>query len=228
MKILLSVDAHGEVLEVREKVDMILVAGDFAKGDKLREAVFNGGSREVAKKEIIDSSKKFLKSLSKFNCPIVISLGNAEEWGKKEIVELIKEYGFIYCGDKSVKVKSITILGLNFFVEKWRANKYHQNNKHSNDKAIKDEKRINKILSKNKEADIILSHVPLYGLLDNNPNPPEFIKKWAGPCGSKILKKYIIQAEPKLVVCGHIHIPGEVKLGKTRVINPGPSKIIEI
>jgi Icc-related predicted phosphoesterase len=29
------------------------------------------------------------------------------------------------------------------------------------------------------------------------------------------------------VVCGHIHIPGEIKVEGTRIINPGQFKIIE-
>ena len=33
MKLLLSVDTHGKVPEINGKVDLALIAGDFAKGD---------------------------------------------------------------------------------------------------------------------------------------------------------------------------------------------------
>ncbi len=56
----------------------------------------------------------------------------------------------------------------------------------------------------------------------------EYLKLEAGPIGSKILRKFIIEKKPKLVVCGHLHIPGKERLGKTLIINPGEKKIIEL
>ena len=41
------------------------------------------------------------------------------------------------------------------------------------------------------------------------------------------LRKFIEQKKPKLVVCGHLHFPGETMIGKSRIINPGKIKIIE-
>ncbi|MDP2946596.1 MAG: hypothetical protein Q8N88_00640 [Nanoarchaeota archaeon] len=75
MKLFAATDIHREAVEIPD-CDLILIAGDFAKGEKLREAVFNKGSLDEAKKEVIESSLDFLKKLPKGS---IISLGNAEK-----------------------------------------------------------------------------------------------------------------------------------------------------
>jgi Icc-related predicted phosphoesterase len=227
MKILLSVDAHGEIPKINEKVDLILIAGDFAKGDKLRKMIFEGGSQEEAKEEIIESSKKFFNELIKLKCPIVASLGNAEELAKSEIINLMKEKNIIYCDKESISIMGVNIICLDFFVEKWWAEKYKPDNENTQKRANDDEEKLKNYFKKVKQADIILSHLPPYEILDFNPNPPEFIKSYTGHMGSKILRKVIERVKPKLVVCGHIHIPKEVNFKGTKILNPGPFKIIE-
>jgi Icc-related predicted phosphoesterase len=228
MKILLSVDAHGEIIQTNEKVDLILVAGDFAKGDKLRKMIFNGGSPEEAKEELISSSNLFFDNLLKFQCPIIATIGNAEELAREGIISLMKEKGIVHNNLDLIEINNFKILGIDFFVEEWWADKYKPNNENTKKRAEDDEKKINHALKKIKEVDILLSHLPPYEILDFNPDPPEFIKSYNGHMGSKILKEYIQKIKPKLVVCGHIHIPGEIMLGRTRVINPGSYKVIEI
>lgn len=227
MKILLSVDAHGEIPETNENIDLILVAGDFAKGDKLRKMIFEGGSVKEVEEEIIQSSEKFFEELIKFKCPIVASLGNAEELAKSEIISLMKKKGIIHCDKEELEIEGIKIIGFDFFVEKWWAKKYKPENENTQKRANNDEKRLNAFLKDIQNVDIILSHLPPYNILDFNPNPPEFIKSYVGHMGSKILKKHIIKIQPKLFICGHIHIPGEVNFGGTRIINPGKMKIID-
>ncbi len=63
---------------------------------------------------------------------------------------------------------------------------------------------------------VLLSHAPPYGtrldkVLDTH-------------CGSRSLRKAIIQVKPSLVLCGHIHEnQGKAdRIGRTRVLNPGP------
>jgi Icc-related predicted phosphoesterase len=61
-------------------------------------------------------------------------------------------------------------------------------------------------------CDVLVSHCPPYGYLDN----------WGhGSIGSKELLAYIERHKPKLVICGHVHEDGgkECMIGSTRVVN---------
>jgi len=227
MKILLSADTHGKIPEITGEIDLVLIAGDFAKGDALRKMIFGKGNPEDAKKEIIDSSKEFLSKIKKLNSPVVVSLGNAEEFCKEEIIELLKEMNINYIKNGIIKIKGIKILCIDFFVEEWWAKKYRPSREDIINRGRKNEEGLRAALSKVEEVDIILSHLPPYGVLDMS-ELNEYLKLEAGPIGSKILRKFIIEKKPKLVVCGHLHIPGKERLGKTLIINPGEKKIIEL
>jgi Icc-related predicted phosphoesterase len=63
---------------------------------------------------------------------------------------------------------------------------------------------------------IILSHAPPYGACD---------KTFFGThAGSKALRNFILQWQPTLVLCGHIHEGrGKTNIGETIVANPGPA-----
>ena len=229
MKILLCADAHGEIPIVgnNKKIDLILVAGDFAKGDALRKMIFEGGSREQAKKEIIDSSEFFLKKLKQFHCPVVVSLGNAEEFCKKEIVELIKKNKIFYTENGIVEINNLKILCVDFFLEEWWVEKYQSARLDRFERARKDEKNLKQALSKVEYADVILTHLPPYEMLDLSERN-DYIKMPGGKIGSKILREFIDKTKPKLVVCGHLHNPGQKQFGKTLAVNPGKEKIIEL
>jgi uncharacterized protein len=64
-------------------------------------------------------------------------------------------------------------------------------------------------------ADIVVSHCPPLGLLD------EYRRPGSGEhLGSPGLRRYIERVQPRLVVCGHIHEgSGEAMLGNTRLLN---------
>jgi len=226
MKILLCADAHGElpIISKNEKVDLMLVAGDFAKGDALRRMIFENGSREEAKQEIIESSEFFIKQMKKFNCPVVFGLGNAEEFCKKEIVELMKKNGILYSENGIVEILGLKILCVNFFLEEWWARRYRSERQSTVDRAIKDEKKLKKLFSRLGTVEIIVSHLPPYGILDKDQG----LNELGASIGSKILREFIDKKKPKLVVCGHLHNPEEKKFGKTLVVNPGKEKIIEL
>ncbi len=229
MKILLSADTHGKKISIDENIDIILVAGDFAKGDKLRKAVFAGGSIEEAKQEIHDSSIEFIRYLASKSVPVVFSMGNAEEVIKDEIADIIKQEKGHYIKNGILEIKGLKIFCIDFFVEEWWTDKYKPGNLNTKQRAIRDEKELQKAIRviKNKKVDIVLSHLPPYGVLDIDPDPPDYLKDKKGHMGSKILREYIKKYQPKLVVCGHIHIPGQTKIGNTIVINPGEKKVIE-
>jgi len=66
---------------------------------------------------------------------------------------------------------------------------------------------------------VLVSHSPPKGILD--------VSSDGRSLGSQAVRETIIQKEPKLVVCGHIHgSAGQVaELGQTTVINAGPHGI---
>jgi Icc-related predicted phosphoesterase len=223
MKLLLSVDTHGETPELNEKVDLVLIAGDFAKGDALRKLVFEGGPKEGVEKEIIESSKKFFNKIKKVGCPIISSIGNAEDFSKEKIVELLDNLGILYTKNALIEIRGLKILLLDFFVERWWARKYRSGKQSTIDRAKREEKEIKDSLSKIDKVDIIVSHLPPNGVLDEDQGMYEK----GTHSGSKILRDFILQKRPRLVVCGHIHSPGEAKLGETLIINPGKKKVME-
>ncbi|MBI1936270.1 metallophosphoesterase [Candidatus Woesearchaeota archaeon] len=79
------------------------------------------------------------------------------------------------------------------------------------------QQRFSKIINDNKDKKIILiTHAPPYGTrLDR-------IGK--NYCGNKSIRKFIERNKVDLHICGHLHenFGKEDKIGKTKLINPGP------
>jgi len=225
MKILLSADTHGKIPKISGSVDLALIAGDFAKGDALRRVIFEKGSEEDAKREVVESSREFFKEIKKLDCPVVVSLGNAEDPYKKDVVRMIREENMYYSHDGVVEVKGLRILCIDFFVEEWWAKKYRPERESTIERGRKEEKELIDAISGIERIDIIISHIPPYGILDLSEDNP-YLKLKGGHIGSKVIRNFIEEKKPKLVVCGHLHLPGEEKLGNTVIINPGEEKII--
>ena len=89
--------------------------------------------------------------------------------------------------------------------------------------AIKEEIELRKLLDEIDQVDIVVSHLPPYGIMDEDQG----LHKKGELMGSKLLRKFIIDKKPKLVVCGHIHTPGKKILGDTIIINPGEQRTVE-
>ena len=86
------------------------------------------------------------------------------------------------------------------------------------------EKEINKRRKTDKNIKIILvTHAP--------PYQTKIDRIMGSPCGNKSIKKFILKVKPDLAISGHLHENAgkEDKIGKTKVINPGPfGKIVNI
>ena len=154
MNILLTADLHGKSIRVGKNVDLILVAGDFSKGDLLRKAIFQGGFFEKAKQQVISSANKTLSILSKKHKVVAIT-GNIEEIAKKEILSLFKKYNIKHKNNGVIDICGLKILSFDFFVEKWWAKKYKPEAKNTYERAARDEKQINACLNKIKKVDCI-------------------------------------------------------------------------
>ena len=226
MKIFITADLHGKKINFPSGADVIFVVGDFSKGEKLRQVVFGEGNIEDAKNEILKSAWDFLGSLPEGS--IVVS-GNVEKLCLNEISKMAKNFKHHFLENRILNLKNLKILGLKFFMEEeWTRNAY-PNDKDKIERAKEEEKEIKDFLEANPDADVVLSHLPPYKILDEDPNPPKIIpKNRPRNCGSKILLEYIKKNRPKLVVCGHIHIPGEIKIAETTIINPGEGRLISI
>jgi Icc-related predicted phosphoesterase len=81
-------------------------------------------------------------------------------------------------------------------------------------------------------CDVLVSHCPPYGYLDNAGMELNQWGLWVEThIGSKELLAYIERHKPKLVICGHVHEDGgkECMIGTTRVVNAARHwKILEI
>ena len=77
-------------------------------------------------------------------------------------------------------------------------------------------------------CDVLVSHCPPYGYLDN---AGYIIGRGGAHIGSKELLDYIEREQPMLVICGHVHGDGgkECMIGKTRVVNTAQRwKVLEV
>lgn len=227
MKFFLNADSHGnELQELENKVDMVFIVGDFSKGDKLREAVFGNGRIEDAKEEILETARDFLSKIPKNS---IVVPGNVEKLCLAEISDYANKIGISFLENEIIESKGLKIGGLKFFMEEWWARQVYPKDTDKIKRAQEEEKEVSEFLEKNPDLDIILSHLPPFDILDKDPNLLKNMpKSYAINCGSRILLDYIYKNKPLLVVCGHIHLPGEVVVGETRVINPGEGKIISI
>ncbi len=67
---------------------------------------------------------------------------------------------------------------------------------------------------------VLVTHAP--------PHNTRLDKVMGGHCGNKSIRRFIAKAKPDLAICGHIHENAGKKdrIGKTRIINPGPYGMI--
>lgn len=230
--------------------DLILIPGDLAKADLARKRFFENAKRKekglpsleedipFVKKshmEMYDSSIKILKYLSSF-APVYTILGNAslldsdtkvneKKFGirlpylekaikKMRNVSLLK--------DKSVQIKNIKIVGLDYFVDSSWCKEFNIEDKKELQKSKKETARVKAVLKKFGNLEILLCHQPPYGILDkvNFSGAP---KSWIGKhAGSKVILDYVKKKKPKYVFCGHIHEARGVGIvGKTIIYNLG-------
>jgi Icc-related predicted phosphoesterase len=205
MKILALSDVHCqfEVFSIKnmclnvEKADLILIAGDLT----------NFGDKEPHQ---VEKLQKWLSELAQY-APVKYITGNHDlnlhkiDFGIENVENIT---------DKLVVFEGFKILGLNMTVcydlpqlalawDRMTAREEVE------------EAYYNQFTEK---VDIVLSHSPLYGILD--------VSHWDGEnIGSKHLREYVERIAPKLVIHGHNHTNvegGEVKnFGKAQIVNVG-------
>jgi len=240
-----------KVLNIKVKdADLVLIVGDLGDSEVVRKYYLKyvvGLKKRnwkdfISRKELkdlyvqmIDSSVKVLKHFSKK--PVFFVFGNLMEVRTENIKKADKKHGIKLqtfeskisklkdiknIGYKVINFKGLKIAGLPFFRDMDWIKRFKSRNKDLISYAKKEEPVAKKFLKNLDKVDILLTHVPPYGVLDkvSFEKAPEHWKGKHG--GSKDLLKYIKKKQPRLVLCGHIHEgKGEAMVGKTRVINLG-------
>lgn len=232
-------------------VDLILISGDLGSANLMRKMAFEDVEREkkgLPKKEhspaqrkkafmeAYNSTIKIVKYLSK-HAPVYVVYGNVESTNqetKKESKEIglplpfltdtLNEIGGVEVINNKVKTfNGIKIGGLQYFVDtNWVKDFKPENYTIRLNEAKKETEKAKKVLQKFGKVDILVCHQPPYEILDKVTS--KFAPKdWQGKnAGSKTIRTYIKNKQPRYVFCGHIHEgKGMEKLGKTEVYNLG-------
>jgi len=148
--------------------------------------------------------------LNKVNIPVLMIPGNHETNKEiKDVCSLFKNLEYIH--KKAYRVGDILILGFG-------GGGFSLVDKEFEKLSKSFEKKIKK-----KDKVLLVTHAPPYGT--------KIDKLYKEHVGNKSILKFIKKTKPDVAVSGHLHELSEKedKVGKTRVINPGPSgKIIEL
>jgi uncharacterized protein len=148
--------------------------------------------------------RKWLLELNKLDKPVLIIPGNHEN---PTILKKVASNfdNIIFMDARSFEMEEYLILGA-------EGNGFSMVDKTFNKIA----KAFLKILKNNKKKYILMTHAP--------PHNTKLDKIIDGHCGNKSVRNFIIKSKPDIAFSGHIHENNgkEDKIGKTRVINPGP------
>jgi len=249
MKILVVGDPHGVLpKKIPKNVDLILIMGDLPKSDLARKIYLGRKKEEInlSKKdsllwkkmhdEISSSSLNVAKSFSSIG-PVYSLLGNVgtttdlkikieeKKLGIKltyirEELEKIKNFHLVRNGVKNIG--GLRIGFLDYFLDECWIKEFEGNYRGRENRGKKETANVKKILERFGNVDILVSHLPPYGVLDK-VNSKFVPKYWKGKhAGSKVVLDYIKKKQPRYVFCGHIHEgKGNAKIGKTEICNVG-------
>lgn len=178
---------------------------DIEKKAKSADVVVCAGDISIFENDLPD----ILRSLNKLNKTVIIIPGNHED--EKDLQMLSKRYSHIKdVHNRAYRIENYLFLG------------YGGGGFSTVDRDF--EKLGKKFMKVMKDRKVILvTHAPAYKTklddIDGNS------------CGNKSITNFIKKAKPELVISGHLHENAgkEDKIGKTRLVNPGPyGKIIII
>lgn len=209
LKILCVSDLHGKFPYLYGTYDLVLIAGDI-----LSNSMPGGITRKAHTKDIQDFTK-FLKRLNEIS-GAVVGIGGNHDLLFEADPELPRNFPWIYLCNDEVVIDGIRIYGspANFRCKE-RDYRFH--------KAFASwpngEDYVANKLSNLKQCHILLTHQPAYGILDET--------YYSANVGSKAIYNKILEIEPNLVVCGHIHeAAGTTKIGNTKIVNAACSTIL--
>jgi len=243
-----------------EKMDLALLTGDLGQTDNLRKQAYEfisikrPGPAEIAayaegfRKAFIESHGTALKlagCIAEF-CPVYVVRGNADisNYDTRKFASMFGiELPYLY--QDLLKIKDLRLIdnrlavfrgvrigGLKFFTDICWAQEFELDSLPKiRERALRDTQNASRVLDRFGKLDILLTHVPPYGVLDQVNSkviPPSWVGRHAG---SKIVLEYIRSTKPGYVICGHIHeAEGSERVGGSQVYNLGAGsfKIIEL
>lgn len=200
MKLLAFVDIHGSLKAIKK-------IAEKAKKSK-PDLLICAGDLTIFEQGL----DYLLHRLDKIGLPLLIIHGNHElDNDLKKVCSLFKNPVFLH--KKSYEAKDCLFLGYGgggfSLVDR---------------EFIKTAKKFEEKIKKNKNKKIILvTHAPPY-----NTKVDMIMEQH---CGNKSIRQFITKVKPDLVITGHLHENAgkEDKVGKTKIVNPGPfGKIIKI
>ena len=243
-----------------EGVDLVLLTGDLGQTDILRKqalqylSIPNPGPEEKKShaegfgQAFLTAHQTALKLAAYLAgcCPVFIVRGNAD-LSNYDIRKFTHTFGvelpFLYQQLSAIRgvrlidnrvagFRGLRIGGVKYFTDICWAEEFELASiEKIRRRALQDTEKISGVLGRFGRLDILLTHVPPYGVLDRVESasiPPSWIGRHAG---SRTVLEYIHEQQPRYVFCGHIHeSEGFEKLGQTEVYNLGMGgyKIIEL
>lgn len=187
MKICCLSDLHGHYPQIPE-CDLLLLGGDYCSGGNLINK--------------LDHHRRFCAWIDSLPCKVVGIAGNHdilfESLGYREM----QQCNWTYLQDSFCVWEGLKIYGTpwtrTFF--NWAF-------------MLPEHALSNKWEMIPQDADIIISHGPIYGIADRAPFTNENV-------GSPALRQKLLDVRPKLFVCGHIHSGyGKYELGETKIVS---------
>lgn len=200
MKILAFADLHSS-LKALNKVE------ELAKKEK-PDVIVCAGDISILERGL----ELLMHRLNELNKPVLFVHGNHEsEQSAKKICSLFKNISFIH--KKTYKIGNALFFG------------YGGGGFSISDSGFTNASRaLSNEIKQNKDKKVILvAHAPPYGTKVDKVNGEH--------CGNKSITQFIKNNKVDLVICGHLHenFGKEDKIGKTKIINPGPfGKIISV
>ena len=241
-------------------VELVLLTGDLGQTDILRKqalqylSIPNPGLKEKQfhaegfRQAFLTAHETALKLAAYLAgcCPVFIVRGNAD-LSNYDIRKFSRTFGielpFLYQQLSAIRVVrlidnrvaslgGLRIGGIKYFTDICWAEEFGLDGlERIKKRALQDTGKISRALGRFGRLDILLTHIPPYGVLDR-VDSASIPTSWVGRhAGSKTILEYIRRQQPRYVICGHIHeSEGFEKVGRTEVYNLGMGgyKIIEL
>ena len=234
-----------------DDVDLVLMTGDLGRADIFRKIAFKylGSSQrrfvtgspesEEFQQAFLDSyytAVKLVRHIAVHSQVFTVT-GNADitnydtrkfssQFGIKLpfLYDTLKEMENVRLIDNILVLFSgVRIGGIKYFTDiSWAEEFELASIAKIRERALRETGKVESILARFGRVDILITHVPPYGILDT-VNSRLARPEWAGRhAGSKAILQYIRRYQPRYVFCGHIHeAEGVENVGQTQIYNLG-------